>query len=213
MKCIMLHGLGQTASSWNDTVEILRDEFEVLCPNLSDWLSNKPPCYATLYQALESYCEQFQEPLHICGLSLGGILAMQYEIEHPDKVQSLVLIGTQYVMPKHLLKIQNLMFHIMPRSAFENMGFQKSDFINLCNSMTELDFKHELGKISCPVLVICGDKDKANKSASLELNKKIKNAELIIIENAGHEINIENPARLAEDLNTFFTDSFYICND
>lgn len=213
MKCIMLHGLGQTASSWNDTVEILKDEFEVLCPNLSDWLSNKSPCYAALYQALESYCEQFQEPLHICGLSLGGILAMQYGIEHPDKVQSLVLIGTQYVMPKQLLKIQNLMFHIMPRSAFENMGFQKSDFINLCNSMTELDFKHELGKISCPVLVICGDKDKANKAASLELRKKIKNAELIIIENAGHEINIENPARLAEELNTFFRDSFYFCND
>lgn len=204
MKCILLHGLGQTATSWNDTARMLSDEYEVLCPNLSDWLSDKTPCYDTLYQALERYCGQFQEPLHICGLSLGGILAMQYGIEHPEKVKSLVLIGTQYIMPKRLLKLQNLMFRIMPRSSFENMGFQKADFISLCNSMAELDFKEELKKISCSVLVVCGEKDKANKTASLELQQQIKNAELVIVENAGHEINQENPTRLGEILKVFW---------
>ena len=29
---------------------------------------------------------------------------MQYAIEHPEKMNSLVLIGTQYEMPKYLLK-------------------------------------------------------------------------------------------------------------
>ena len=32
-------------------------------------------------------------------------------------------------MPKYLLKMQNLIFRIMPCSAFEKMGFQKTDFI------------------------------------------------------------------------------------
>ena len=163
MKYIMLHGLGQSSESWSDTVKVFNDDFEVLCPNLSDWLSGKTPCYDTLYRTLETYCEQFEEPLNICGLSLGGILAMQYAIEHPEKMNSLVLIGTQYEMPKYLLKMQNLIFRIMPCSAFEKMGFQKTDFINLCKSMTELNFKHELKKISCSVLVVCGDKDKINK--------------------------------------------------
>lgn len=203
MKYIMLHGLGQTASSWKDTVKTLNND-EILCPNLSDWLSHKTPCYDTLYQALEKYCEQFQEPLNICGLSLGGILALQYGIEHPEKVHSLVLIATQYVMPKYLLKIQNLIFHIMPHSSFEKMGFKKAAFISLCNSMTDLDFKHELKKISCPVLVVCGDKDKANKAASLKLQQQIKNARLIIIENSGHEINIEKPVQLGRELDLFF---------
>ncbi len=144
MKYIMLHGLGQSSESWSDTVKVFNDDFEVLCPNLSDWLFGKIPCYDTLYRTLETYCEQFEEPLNICGLSLGGILAMQYAIEHPEKMNSLVLIGTQYEMPKYLLKMQNLIFRIMPCSAFEKMGFQKTDFINLCKSMTELNFKHEL---------------------------------------------------------------------
>ena len=146
MKYIMLHGLGQSSESWSDTVKVFNDDFEVLCPNLSDWLFGKTPCYDTLYRTLETYCEQFEEPLNICGLSLGGILAMQYAIEHPEKMNSLVLIGTQYEMPKYLLKMQNLIFRIMPCSAFEKMGFQKTDFINLCKSMTELNFKHELKK-------------------------------------------------------------------
>ena len=103
MKYIMLHGLGQSSESWSDTVKVFNDDFEVLCPNLSDWLSGKTPCYDTLYRTLETYCEQFEEPLNICGLSLGGILAMQYAIEHPEKMNSLVLIGTQYEMPKYLL--------------------------------------------------------------------------------------------------------------
>ena len=86
MKCIMLHGLGQSSESWRDTAKVFHDEFEVLCPDLSDWLLGKPPCYDTLYRALETYCGQFEEPINICGLSLGGILAMQYAIEHPETV-------------------------------------------------------------------------------------------------------------------------------
>ena len=204
MKCIMLHGLGQSSESWSDTVKALKGEFKVLCPNLSDWLSGKAACYDTLYRALETYCEQFEEPLNICGLSLGGILAMQYAIEHPEKVNALVLIGTQYEMPKYLLKMQNLIFRIMPCAAFEKMGFQKTDFINLCKSMMKLNFKYELKKISCSVLVVCGDQDKINKGASLELQQQIENAEIAIIENAGHEVNIDNPTLLGQRLNVFF---------
>ena len=54
MKYIMLHGLGQSSESWSDTVKVFNDDFEVLCPNLSDWLSGKTPCYDTLYRTLET---------------------------------------------------------------------------------------------------------------------------------------------------------------
>ena len=42
--------------------------------------------------------------------------------------------------------------------------------------MTELNFKHELKKYHVSVLVVCGDKDKINKKASLELQQQIENA-------------------------------------
>ena len=54
------------------------------------------------------------------------------------------------------------------------------------------------------VLVVCGDKDKINKKASLELQQQIENAEIAIIENGGHEVNTDNPTLLGQKLNIFF---------
>ena len=171
MKSILLHGLGQTSSDWDKTVEVMENRMEIICPNLSEWLVDKERYYNTLYQMLEKYRNQFNEPLNLCGLSLGGILAMQYGIEHTDRVNSLVLIGTQYPMPKRLLRFQNILFHVMPKSVFSKMGFQKKDFISICNSMIELDFQQSLRDIQCPVLVLCGSKDNANKTASVDMEK------------------------------------------
>ena len=41
--------------------------------------------------------------------------------------------------------------------------------IRLCGTMAELDLRDSLHKMSCPVLVACGEKDNANKKASKEL--------------------------------------------
>ena len=89
------------------------------------------------------------------------VRAGQYVIEHAEKVASLVLIGTQYIMPKRLLKFQNMIFHLMPNRSFRKMGFGKKDFISLSKSMIDLDFQKDLEKINCRVLVLCGEKDKA----------------------------------------------------
>lgn len=203
-KTIFLHGLGQTDDVWSPTIQIMKNKTDCLRPNLSDWLTDKTPCYQTLYETLENYCTLFDEPLNLCGLSLGGILALQYGIEHPDKVRSLVLIGTQYTMPKRLLKFQNLIFRLMPASKFQKTGFEKAAFISLCKSMMDLEFTDDLSKISCRTLVVCGEHDKANKPASLQLRQRIPNAKLRIIPHAAHEVNVDNPAALGHTLNCFF---------
>ena len=88
MKYIFLHGLGQTSSSWDKVIDNLDFKDDILCPNLSKWTKNKETCYHTLYTELENYCSEIREPICLCGLSLGGILAMQYAIEHSNKVHA-----------------------------------------------------------------------------------------------------------------------------
>ena len=204
MKTILLHGLGQTSSSWNNTISTMDNNTDILCPNLFDWLENKEVCYQVLYLALSEYCKQFSEPFNICGLSLGGILALQYGIENPDKIHSLALIATQYTMPKKLLKFQNMLFRFMPKKAFQSMGLDKAGFINLSKSMINLDFQKDLKRINHPVMVICGEKDTANKQASLQLQSQLPQAELLVIKNSGHEVNIDAPEDLGKALSTFF---------
>ena len=204
MNRIFLHGLGQTDLDWKETVEFLGNREDIVCPNLSEWLSEREVSYFSLYKALEQYMKQQNSPVHFCGLSLGGVLALRYAIEYPQKVSSLVLIGTQYVMPKRLLQFQNVMFYLMPKSEFQKMGFQKKEFISLCHSMIQLDFTQDLRKIHCPVLVLCGEEDKVNWQASVRLAEEIESAELVLISNAGHEVNKENPKELGKILTEFY---------
>lgn len=208
MKQIYVHGLGQTSDSWTKTIDILQTTDYSLCPNLPDLVHSKEVTYDNLYAAFSDYCNQYDEPIDLCGLSLGGVLALNYAIQYPKKVRSLVLIATQYKMPKKLLKFQNLLFRFMPKSMFQQMGFRKADFLLLCETMMELDFNNSLHKISCPTLLLYGEKDTANKNASIELAELLKNVELKTIIGAGHEVNIESPQELAEILHAFYERMF-----
>lgn len=207
MKYIFLHGLGQTALSWEKTISVMDKKMDINCLDLFALLRNKEINYSNLYQAFSEYCDVFSEPFCLCGLSLGGILALQYGIENPDKISSMALIGTQYNMPKKMLKFQNTIFRIMPNGIFKKMGLEKKDAISLSKSMMDLDFQQNLQKIECPALIVCGEKDKANMQASLQLEKLMPNARLNIIKNAGHEINVDAPKDLGMVLNKFFNNN------
>lgn len=203
MKCIMLHGLGQKPSDWNDTIKCIGKKDEVLCPDLYKWLQGQEFCYTDLYQGLEKYFDQFEEPFSLGGFSLGGILALQYAIEHSRKVDSLILIGTQFSMPEKLIKFQNMIFRVLPNRAFREMGASKKEIINLCNSMIDLDFTESLKDIHCRTLIMCGGKDRANYAASIKLKERIPDSELCIVPNAGHEINTKHANKAGEIIRSF----------
>lgn len=40
MKTILLHGLGQTSSSWKNTINTMGKSADILCPNLFDWFED-----------------------------------------------------------------------------------------------------------------------------------------------------------------------------
>lgn len=204
MQYIFIHGLGQNSSGWDKTISFMTKPIRAVCPDLSVLLNDKEVTYANLYRAFSDYCKDISEPLNLCGLSLGGVLALNYALDYPTRVQSLVLISAQYKMPKALLKLQNAIFRFMPESAFKTMGFKKKDFIRLTNSMIDIDFSKKLKDISCAALVLCGSKDGANKRAARALAENIPGAEFQLVENASHEVNAENPRELAFKLETFY---------
>ncbi|MGN0585735.1 MAG: alpha/beta fold hydrolase [Oscillospiraceae bacterium] len=197
-KYIMLHGLGQTAQSWDKTLSFLPSDTDVSCPKLYDFFGADERTYCKLYGGLCEYLGSFSEQVTLCGLSLGAVLALNYAEDFPQNVRSLILIAPQYKMPKSLLKMQNIIFGFMPESAFAETGLSKSDFISLTSSMTDIDLSGSIGNVRCPVTVICGERDRANRKAAKTLADIIPDAEYIVIPNAGHEVNNDEPQKLAE---------------
>lgn len=201
---IYLHGLGQTADSWSKIISQLHPDKDVMCPNLADLLKGKDPTYHNLYSSFSAMCDAVEGSLCLCGLSLGGVVALNYAIDHPEKVQQLVLIAAQYKIPEKTLRFQNVLFRFMPDAMFRQMGFDKSGFLKLCRSMMKLDFSRMLYKVSAPTLVICGKKDLANRGASEKLTSLITNSEIEMLDGVGHEVNLEAPERLEKVLCEFY---------
>lgn len=204
---ILLHGLGQNAQSWDFVYKNLQElNLNTICPNLFSLIKSDTKDYETLYQAFSSFCMKQNEKVNLCGISLGGVLSLDFVKKHPEKVNSIILIGTPYTIPKTLFKLQGFLFHMMPKSAFTKMGCEKKEFISLVNSMSNLKIHDGLDQIACEALILCGAGDKANKKGAVLLNKHIKNSELIIINDAGHEVNTDNPKKLFKLIYDFLKD-------
>lgn len=204
MKYLFLHGLGQDALSWEPVRT--RMGIDMDCPALFSLPRSGILTYETLYRAFVQYCADIKEPFHLCGLSLGAVMALQYGIEHPEKVGSLALIAGQDKMPTGLLTFQNVVFRLMPEKAFVQTGLAKQEVIRLTRSMKSLDFSRSLGEIRCPVLLICGEKDQQNHDAAERMAARIPGARLQIIAGARHEVNKDAPEALTQCLTSFYNE-------
>lgn len=204
MKLVCFHGLGQNQKSWEKVIAKSNLQDCSAYPDLYELIRDKPSDCRNLYESLWEYCDQLDDDLILCGLSLGAVLALNCSIDHPEKIKGLVLIAPQFRMPKALLKFQNAVFRLMPTSSFHSSGMDKKEMIRLCSSMAELDFTESLNCISCPVLVLCGSQDKANQKAAEKLSEILMNASYQKIENSGHEVNLDQPESLSAALGKFW---------
>ncbi|KMK75553.1 alpha/beta fold hydrolase [Alkalihalobacillus pseudalcaliphilus] len=209
MSYILIHGLGQNPSSWQTVIEASQLPTHTYCPDLFQLLGETDPSYENLYEKFKEDLDKKEGRIHLCGLSLGAILSLHYTIERPEKVQSLILIGAQYKMPKLILSMQNFVFQFMPNQTFSKLGINKKSFISLTNSLKELDFTQQLEKITCPTLIVCGEKDLANKPAFKHLSQTIQQAQAIMVKDAGHEINQDHPHELAKVIDGFWHTTDY----
>ena len=201
---IFVHGSGHKATSWEKTISYMTNNEDIVCPNLSSILEGKDASYENLYSSFVKYCNEFDGQIHLCGLSLGGILALNFALDFPQKVKTLVLIGTPYKVPKVAFSFQNIIFRFLPKSIFETMAFDKKNTFALGDTMKNLDFSDRVKNIKCPTLILCGKKDSANMKSADYLSQSIRSAELKIIENTGHVVNEENPKALADILNEYY---------
>ncbi len=114
--------------------------------------------------------------------------------------------AAQFEAPNHwLLAFQNTVFRFLPQKMLGDLGVTKKQLIQLTNSLKQLDLRAQLSQVSLPVLVICGQQDKVNRSASQELAEILPHASLHLI-SGKHELNKEQPAIFAQQINNFMYD-------
>ena len=98
MKYLYLHGLGQKPDSCDRVIKETTVSDRSVSLSLAEMLEGKAATYGELYTAFSEECDKENDEIVLCGLSLGAVLALNYAIDHPDKVKALVLIAAQYAV-------------------------------------------------------------------------------------------------------------------
>jgi len=145
------------------------------------------------------------EKAHVCGLSLGAMVATQLAIDHPDRVASLVLSGSQIAPNPAMMAVQRGIIRLLPERIATRFGFTRMGWLAVLRAVAEADFRPRLGDIDVPTLVLCGSRDVANLPAARRLAAALPQAELKIVHGAGHEWNTQFPELFTEVIGAFHT--------
>lgn len=205
---VFLHGIGAGPDSWNTQIAGLPEGFIGIAPRIAG-LTDADGEGFSLSAAATAVRDELDrrgvERAHLCGLSLGGMVATRFAIDYPDRVSSLALSGSQVRPNPALMRVQNAIMRILPAKLVAQPRMSKQRMLAVLDAVGQTNFRSELSQIRVPTLVFCGEKDRANIPAARKLAAGISGAELQLVPGAGHEWNMQQPDEFSIRLKDFYT--------
>lgn len=204
---VFLHGIGAGPGSWNAQIDALPAGFTGIAPTIAGLTDADDQEFSLATAAAAVRYELDRRGVaqaHLCGLSLGGMVATRFAIDYPDRVASLVLSGSQVHPNPVLMKVQNAILLLLPARVVAQSDMGKQRMLAVLRAVGQTDFRAELAQISAPTLVLCGAKDRPNIPAAKELAAGITGAELQLVPGAGHEWNVQQAEKFSTRLNAFY---------
>lgn len=223
---LILHGWGSNSERWQPVAEIISKKgFKVMIPDLPGfgksnalpmpWNTNK---YVAWIEAFIDSCPEFKDGFYLLGHSFGGALASKLAVKHNQDIKELFLVSAACVRKRTakkgiLAKISKVvkLFNFLPyydflRKAVYRFIIKKSDYVYVKGVMRETymnviaeDLSFHLPFIKVPTTIIWGDKDEFTPlDEGRFINKQIKKSKLVVIPEAGHDLNRKQPDILAE---------------
>jgi 3-oxoadipate enol-lactonase len=231
---IFLHGFPFNRRMWKSQVEQFGQEYRVITPDFRGY-GNSSKCYPWTITHLADDIKKLIDRLMskkviLCGLSMGGYVALEFAASYPELLQSLILCDTKAAADTNQEKNQRAQAMLdistngpMPfarsfaqkciheNSVAEEIAAEsitKNGIYELLSGMMALSARKDqtetLSRIECPTLVLCGDKDKITPVSESEfLYNNIIQSTMHIIPDAGHLSNIQNPENFNLHLQKF----------
>lgn len=225
---LILHGWSSSSDRWQNIGEILANKnMRIIVPDLPGFGKSQPPQTAWSLDNYVQWVKEFSESVDdlkggfmLLGHSFGGAIASKFAIQYNQKVEKLFLVSAACVREKTETKsilskaakpvkmLSFLPFYDLFRKAFYKFILRRSDYPYISGVMKETylkviseDLSPKLFFIKTPTTVIWGDKDDLTPiDQAYFINKKIENSNLVVIENAGHGLQIKQPELLAQKI-------------
>ena len=235
---IFLHGVGSDKSVWRPQLEHFGTGRQALAFDSPGYGDSAPAAHGTSrddYAAaiLAGMDALGVEKAHVCGLSLGGVVAIAMHAAAPERCASLVIADSFAVHPdgqgihdrgaeasrtigmralaqaRAPLLLGEQASSDLRAEVVETMaGIDPEAFRIGLEAVWLADQRDRVAAIGVPTLVIVGDEDKVTPpQLSRELAEAIPGSRLEIISGAGHLANIEKPVEFNRLVGQFIADT------
>jgi pimeloyl-ACP methyl ester carboxylesterase len=201
---VLVHGLSGSSSWWKRVVPALEDDHEVRVLDL--------PPRLTLEDATRWLADRLDEPAHLVGHSMGGLIAARLAADRPELVERLVLIAPAGASPGTRLAHVAPLVRTVRRSSPWFVATLARDALRTgpfrlwraAGEVLEADLRAHLEDISAPTLVVWGGRDRLFPPALGEVFRaEIRDATLVVLEGAGHVPMFDASDELSRELADF----------
>jgi pimeloyl-ACP methyl ester carboxylesterase len=157
------------------------------------------------------------EPVALVGSSYGGLVCLDFAARRPELVSALVVLDPP--LPDHDWADPDFIAYAEEEERLYEAGdFEAATDLNVAywgfhdrevvRRSLEFDVPEieavDLGSVRMPTLVVVGERDKPDFRAIAErLAEELPNAELVVIEGAGHLPSMERPEATLEAVKPF----------
>lgn len=230
---VFLHGVGSDKSVWHPQLDHCGGDRACLAFDYpgygeSDFIDDatRDDFAAAILAAMDALGIH---RAHICGLSLGGVIAIAMHAAAQDRCASLILADTFAVHPEGqaIFKrgvaasrdmgmpalaearagalLGSAATEAIKREVIDTMSrIDRAAYVLGARAVWLADQRKRVAAINVPTLVLCGDEDAITPLAlSQVLASEIEGASLVIIEQSGHLANLEQPGAFNEALESF----------
>jgi len=234
---LFIHGLGSSSRDWELQIQPFSKNYQVVVYDVrGHGKSDKPAGPYSIAQfakdAIALITALDLAPVHVVGISMGGMIGLQLAVDAPDLVKSLVVVNSGPEMVVKTLKdrIQVAQrFLIVRILGMRKMGevlserlFPKEEHREIRKIFVERWEENDprayreslraivgwtvvdqLKTIRCPVLVVAADEDYTPVEAKAAYVKKLPRGEMVVVEDSRHGTPVEKPEVFNQILQEF----------
>jgi 3-oxoadipate enol-lactonase len=221
---IFLHSLGSDHNQWRPQIETLGGDFHVLAVDARGHGRSDAPSGHYVVDRMANDVVEVADRIglstfHLCGLSVGGLMAQWIAIHHADRLRTLTLantaakIGTADVWNERANialtnGVESMVDVILARWFLPTFAAQHPDlmaslaatltatssagYAGTCAALSRADLRDDVSKITIKTLLIASSDDGATPPADLAfLHANIAGSSYHLISNAAHISNLE----------------------
>ena len=226
---LLSHGYSATSQMWRGQIQALSGKNKLVIWDMrghgqSDYPEDEAAYSeeATVADMLALLDEVGAKTAIVGGLSLGGYMSLAFHVKHPDRVRALLIIDTGPGYRKDEGRDGWNRNALKTAERFEKDGLGQlqgasrerssathRNAVGLAKAargmLTQRDARviNSLPEIKVPSLVLVGDKDTPFLAAADYMATKIPGAKKVVLADAGHASNIDQPRAFNDAVEAF----------